>query len=273
MTPSDAQREAAGQVRQTVWVNPGSMRHLQHDELPWPPPDDCQAFPMPGPGEFAGDQPHWHGNTDVQGHRIPSDEQLLAEELAAGVKHGRLEAPPPGGAGILDGSGYRLLSQAEALELVVNTAKGQTLGEQTTEDGRFQQHPLYQAFKEAWRQATSGKGQRHGGDATPFYAQSWRHIADAQGPGFLVGQAEKKLHEAGARVRQAATPPDGRHSQSLASPADLGDASAHVHSFTGNAPPWPGDEAWQREVLGALVYGGMAWLHATGRVAKEGGHG
>lgn len=230
MTPTDAQREAAGQTRHVVWLNPGSVRHLASDQLPWPP------------------QPHWHGNTDAQGFRVPTDEQLLAEELAAGVKHGCLEAPGPGGAGILDGSGYRLLSQAEAMELVANTHKDQTLGDQVSEDARFRQHPLYQAFKEAWRQATSGKGQRHGGDATPFYAQSWRHIADAQGPGFLVGQAEKKLHEAGVRVQTK--------------PKDCSEPLPQV-----------GDHAWQREVLGALVYGGMAWLHATRQMPKEGGHG
>lgn len=114
-----------------------------------------------------------------------------------------------------------------------------------TPDEEFQLHPLYLAFRSAWMQATRGKGQRHGGDVTPFYDQLWKEVADAQGTGFLTGQAVKKLQEAGARLMEAArTPPP---------PPGEGRPVACL-----------GDEAWQREVLGALVYGGMAFLHGTG---------
>lgn len=102
------------------------------------------------------------------------------------------------------------------------------------QEERFRAHPLYLAYIDAFHQATGGKGVRHGGDATPFYDQLWVQVADAQGTGFLLGQAVKKLQEAGTRVLKP-------------------DTSAAV-----------GDEAWEREVLGAIVYAGMAILHARG---------
>ena len=86
-------------------------------------------------------------------------------------------------------------------------------------------HPLELAFKLAVEQATKGKGERHGGDSVPFYDQQWTTLADCHGVGFLTGQAAKKLNEA----------------------AQKND-----------------DEAWEREVLGALVYAGMAILKKRG---------
>lgn len=82
-------------------------------------------------------------------------------------------------------------------------------------------HPLEIAFTAAIHQAMYGKGERHGGDAVPFYDQQWTTLADCHGVGFLTGQAAKKLNEAAQK-----TDP----------------------------------EAWEREVLGALVYAGMAYL-------------
>jgi hypothetical protein len=63
-------------------------------------------------------------------------------------------------------------------------------------------HPLQAVFDDALAQATRGKGNaRHGQgkdptDAENFLAQDWREIARRHGPGFLSGQAEKKLREA-----------------------------------------------------------------------------
>jgi hypothetical protein len=82
-------------------------------------------------------------------------------------------------------------------------------------------HPLFPILMEAIEQAMFGKGQRHGGNVTPFFDQPWNHYAKMHGRGFLTGQAAKKLEEA-ASLR------------------------------TG--------EAFKHEVLGAIVYCGMALL-------------
>ena len=62
-------------------------------------------------------------------------------------------------------------------------------------------HPLQQVFDMAILQATKGKGERHGGDSTPFLEQPWVHYSKMHGRGFLTGQAAKKLEEA-ASTRQ-----------------------------------------------------------------------
>lgn len=88
-------------------------------------------------------------------------------------------------------------------------------------------HPLFDVFMSAIHQAMHGKGERHGGATLPFKQQQWVALADAHGNGFLTGQAAKKLNEAAAR---------GEY-----------------------------DEAYYREVLGAIVYAGMAVLDAHKR--------
>lgn len=80
----------------------------------------------------------------------------------------------------------------------------------------------------AIHQAAFGKGKRHGGNVTPFADQPWVHYAKMHGRGFLTGQAAKKLEE-------AASTRDG--------------------------------DGFVTEVLGAMVYLGMAVLHER----KEGG--
>lgn len=87
------------------------------------------------------------------------------------------------------------------------------------------QHPLYPIFTAAIEQAMFGKGQRHGGNVTPFLDQPWVHYAKMHGRGFLTGQAAKKLEEAAA-------------------------------TRTG--------EAFETEVFGAMVYLGMAILKERG---------
>ena len=82
-------------------------------------------------------------------------------------------------------------------------------------------HPLYPVFRAAIEQAMYGKGERHGGAVTPFLEQPWKHYASMHGRGFLTGQAAKKLEEA-ASLR------------------------------TG--------DAFVQEMLGAMVYAGMAIL-------------
>lgn len=83
-------------------------------------------------------------------------------------------------------------------------------------------HPLYEAFDDAVKQATKGKGERHGGDKTPFMDQRWHNIAKSTGVGGLVFQMVKKAEEACEKDDQ---------------------------------------EAFERELLGALVYGGAAYLY------------
>lgn len=88
-------------------------------------------------------------------------------------------------------------------------------------------HPLYEVFFAAIEQAMFGKGQRHGGNVTPFLEQPWVHYAKMHGRGFLTGQAAKKLEEAAS-------------------------------TRTG--------DAFETEVFGAMVYLGMAILKERGEV-------
>lgn len=91
----------------------------------------------------------------------------------------------------------------------------------TASETAVQQHPLYEVFTKAIKQAMYGKGERHGGAATPFMEQPWAHYAKLHGRGFLTGQAAKKLEEA-ASTREGT--------------------------------------AFEDEMLGAMVYIGMAVL-------------
>lgn len=88
-------------------------------------------------------------------------------------------------------------------------------------------HPLYPVLVEAIEQAMFGKGERHGGNVTPFLEQPWAHYAKMHGRGFLTGQAAKKLEEAASKRS--------------------GDAFA-------------------TEVLGAIVYAGMSVVFERGGV-------
>lgn len=90
-------------------------------------------------------------------------------------------------------------------------------------------HPLSIAFAAALNQASSGKGTRHGGASVDFYMQRWRYLADVHGEGFLTGQAQKKLEEAASRWQLGLLDKD----------------------------------AYLRELLGAMVYIGMAVLYSA----------
>lgn len=83
------------------------------------------------------------------------------------------------------------------------------------------EHPLFPIFMDAIDQAMNGKGERHGGAATPFMEQPWTRYSELHGRGFLTGQAVKKLDEA-ASTREGAE--------------------------------------FYNEVLGAIVYAGMACI-------------
>lgn len=88
-------------------------------------------------------------------------------------------------------------------------------------------HPLFPIFEAAILQAVYGKGQRHGGNVTPFLEQPWVHYAKMHGRAFLTGQAAKKLEEAAS-------------------------------TRTG--------EGFETEVFGSLVYSGMSVLKDRGAV-------
>lgn len=93
-----------------------------------------------------------------------------------------------------------------------------------------QEHPLYAVLVAAIEQAMHGKGVRHGGAVTPFLDQPWVHYARMHGRGFLTGQAAKKLEEAAS-------------------------------TRTG--------EAFEAEVMGAIVYLGMAILHERQNMKEQ----
>jgi hypothetical protein len=56
-------------------------------------------------------------------------------------------------------------------------------------------HPLEHVFKDALAQVTRGKGDLRHGQGRAFMEQTWLETANAHGPAFLTGQAEKKLRE------------------------------------------------------------------------------
>lgn len=64
---------------------------------------------------------------------------------------------------------------------------------------RTAEHPLTAVLLEVVHQCNVGKGERHGGCATPFLEQPWKHYAKLHGRGFLTGQAAKKLEEAASK--------------------------------------------------------------------------
>jgi len=85
-----------------------------------------------------------------------------------------------------------------------------------------QRHPLQDAFDAAILQATKGKGVRHGGDSIPFMGQPWYKLAQDFGVQGLLFQCAKKAGE----------------------------------SLTKET-----EEDFERELLGAIVYAGMAYLY------------
>lgn len=99
-------------------------------------------------------------------------------------------------------------------------------------DQNVADHPLFPIFVAAINQAMYGKGGRHGGNVTPFLEQPWNHYAKLHGRGFLTGQATKKLEEA-ASTRAG--------------------------------------EAFETEVLGAIVYCGMSVLKERQDVERKRG--
>lgn len=117
--------------------------------------------------------------------------------------------------------------QIDEPQVVVNTTNDfDDLSKPTINELAFE-HPLYPVLLDAIKQAMFGKGERHGGNVTPFAKQPWAHYAKMHGRGFLTGQAAKKLEEAAS-------------------------------TRTG--------EAFEQEVLGAIVYCGMALLKERGQV-------
>ena len=94
----------------------------------------------------------------------------------------------------------------------------------------YEDHPLFPVLIAAIQQAMYGKGERHGGARTPFMEQPWRHYSQMHGRGFLTGQAAKKLEEA-ASTREG--------------------------------------KAFEQEVLGAIVYCGMALIYEREKQQKH----
>lgn len=94
-------------------------------------------------------------------------------------------------------------------------------------DSAVLSHPLYPVFVQAIEQAMYGKGERHGGNVTPFLDQPWAHYVKLHGRGFATGQSAKKLEEA-ASLREG--------------------------------------KPFDDEVLGAMVYAGMSILKNRGFV-------
>lgn len=100
----------------------------------------------------------------------------------------------------------------------------------------FDLHPLEIVFDQCVEQAVAGKGEERHGHGVPFMEQPWHQIADRQGLGFLVGQAEKKIGEASTMLQQN--------------------------------PGADGVEFWQKEIRGAINYLAMAMLYVEEQVAE-----
>lgn len=109
-----------------------------------------------------------------------------------------------------------------------NEAKPSTMTKTAaaTESSVIDGHPLMEVFREAVRQAAFGKGQRHGGKWIDFMQQQWVGLAKQHGNGFLTGQAAKKLNEAAKQFAEGVTT----------------------------------REQYETELMGALVYTGMALI-------------
>lgn len=86
-------------------------------------------------------------------------------------------------------------------------------------------HPLFPVYVAAIEQAMFGKGKRHGGAVTPFLSQPWVHYVKMHGRGFATGQSAKKIEEAASILE---------------------------------------GEAFEKEVLGGIVYAGMSILKERG---------
>ena len=82
-------------------------------------------------------------------------------------------------------------------------------------------HPLREVLDDVIAQVTEGKGARHGGNTSPFMDQRWVPLAKEFGTGGLLFQACKKLQESAGK---------------------------------------PTQEDFEREVIGAIAYAGMAIL-------------
>ena len=102
--------------------------------------------------------------------------------------------------------------------------------EQAAYEQELKDHPLYPVFMSAIHQVMYGKGERHGGGKIPFMDQDWVRLGQAHGRGFLTGQACKKITEA-AETR-------------------------HGTDF-------------EIEMLGAIVYAGMAVIHERNRDGEQ----
>ena len=117
---------------------------------------------------------------------------------------------------------------AETLVALGWSFNGQSwVQDQVKDTDPVKEHPLYPVLIAAIEQAMYGKGERHGGNVTPFLDQPWAHYSKLHGRGFLTGQAAKKLEEA-ASTREG--------------------------------------KPFEQEVLGAIVYCGMSILKDRGVV-------
>lgn len=102
----------------------------------------------------------------------------------------------------------------------------------TSDGAGAYQHPIQSVFDSVIEQIVSGKGAQRHGHGAPFFEQPWKQLADEHGIGFLTGQAAKKLGEA-------------------------------------QRPHWLEDsildeDAWEKEMLGAIAYAAMAVLYNRG---------
>lgn len=169
---------------------------------------------------------------------LPLNLDVPDDILAPSIKGGEVvRATIPGGQ-VSSKDSFAGISIKETFipdNVVINTAKIPTfeealsaeLNEKDCIQRECMDHPLYPVFMAAITQAMYGKGERHGGAKTPFFDQPWVHYQRMHGRGFLTGQSSKKLEEA-------------------------------AHQREG--------KPFIDEVLGAIVYAGMAVLREQGDV-------
>lgn len=99
---------------------------------------------------------------------------------------------------------------------------------------QYDEHPLYAVLLDVMQQVMYGKGERHGGASVPFLEQQWVAAAKIHGIGFLTGQSQKKLVEAMMSKNMITDP-----------------------------------AAFERELLGAIAYLGMAVIHFRASKQEE----
>ena len=123
------------------------------------------------------------------------------------------------------------------------------------------EHPLFPVFCAAIEQAMNGKGKRHGGASVPFLDQPLFHYAKMHGRGFLTGQAAKKLEEAASTRWGDAFDTEVLGALVYAGAAALNERMHHHKSAGVDLPAPPTEDLGSFSVAGHVVDKASGWIY------------